>query len=145
MGGPFRSTSPTGKPPQPNVRVVYEKPIEGAEALGKRLGAEAKSTRSRFDYICRGLNALQLGQRNAAEAASSAINAIGLRMSRLTVGDDVVLTSVMPGAAKPILVIKPDGTVLRGRADIAIRSPIDPQNPLELANIVEDAPLIPGG
>jgi len=125
------------------VRVVYEKPIEGPEALGRRIGAESKGAPSRFNHVAEHLNALQLGQRNAAEAAEAATKEIGLRLWRAQAGDDVVLASVMPGTGKPVLVVKPDGTVVRGTADIIPRTPLDLQNPLDLSNIVEDPPIFP--
>jgi hypothetical protein len=143
MGGPFRQSS-GAKAAQPNVRVVYEKPIEGAEALGARLGRESRGARSRFDYVAGRLNALQLGQRNAAEAAAAATEAMGLNLVRTTNGDDIVLSSIRTGGDQPILIVKTDGTVLRGTATITRRTPIDPADPLELTDIVADPPILPG-
>lgn len=71
------------------------------------------------------INALELGQQNAVQAASAATEDMGLRLWRTTAGDDLVLASVMPGRSRAILIVKPDGTVLRGYADISIRAPAD--------------------
>lgn len=144
LGGPFRYTRREGGGPRPDVRVVYEKPIEGPDALGKRLGAESRGKLSRFDYVAGGINALQLGQRNAVQAASAAVEEMGLRLWQTNAGDDVVLASVVPGRGRAVLVVKPDGTVLRGQADISIRTPADPAHPLGLSNIVENPPILPG-
>jgi len=144
MGGPFRYTNKPEGGPMPNTRVVYEKPILGPEKLGEKLALNSKGQGSRFDYICRGLNALQLGQQNAASAAEAATKGIGLRLWRATVGDDVVLASVMPGRGKPVLIVKPDGTVVRGTADIAPKAELDVNEPWTLTIVGEDAPLLPG-
>ena len=143
MGGPFRFTKGGAGGPRPNVRVVYAKPIEGPATLGKRLGAESAGKPSRFNYVAGGLNALQLGQRNAALAVKAATEEMGLRLWQDTVGDDIILGSVVPGRGKPILVVKPEGTVLRGTADISLRVPADPEKPLELSSIVEEPPILP--
>jgi hypothetical protein len=143
MGGPFRQSS-GAKTAQPNVRVVYEKPIEGADALGARLGRESRGARSRFDYVAGRLNALQLGQRNAADAAAAATEAMGLNLVRTTNGDDIILSSVRTGGDQPILIVQTDGTVLRGTATITRRTPVDPADPLELTDIVADPPILPG-
>jgi hypothetical protein len=144
LGGPFRFAKGGAGGPRPNARVVYEKPIEGPKALGKRLGAESKGKPSRYNYVAGGLNALQLGQHNAVQAAKAATEEMGLHLTQTTVGDDIVLLSVMPGRGKPILVVKPDGTVLRGEADISHRVPLNLEDPLEPSNIVEDPPILPG-
>jgi len=144
MGGPFRYTNKPEGGPMPNTRVVYEKPILGPEKLGEKLALNSKGQGSRFDYICRGLNALQLGQQNAASAAEAATKGIGLRLWRATVGEDVVLASVMPGRGKPVLIVKPDGTVVRGIADIAPKAELDVNEPWTLTIVGEDAPLLPG-
>jgi hypothetical protein len=143
LGGPFHYTKGGPGGPTPNVRVVYEKPVEGPEALGKRLAAESMGKPSRFDHVAGGLNALQLGQRNAALAAESATRELGLRFWRASLGDDVVLASVSPGTGKPVLVVKPDGTVLRGTATITKRQPLDPVQPLEVSDVAEDPPILP--
>jgi hypothetical protein len=144
MGGPFSYTKGGDGGPRPNVRVVYEKPIEGPEVLGKRLGAESRGKPSRFNYVAGGLNSLQLGQSNATMAAEAATKEMGLDLWRAAAGDDIILASVMRGSHKPILVVKPDGTVLRGTATISISQPLDPRNPLTLSDIVEDPPVLPG-
>jgi hypothetical protein len=145
MGGPFRYTdTERGGGPLPNFRVVYEKPKLNPGRLGEQLALESKGKGSRFDYICRGLNGSQLGQSNAAEAASAATKGIGLELWRTKVGDDVVLASAMPGSSKPILIVKPDGTVVRGQANIGVNlKAANPQDAMTLEIVSEDPPLLP--
>jgi hypothetical protein len=135
MGGPFRYTNKPEGGPMPNTLVVYEKPVLGPEKVGERLAL-------RFERL--GLNALHLGQQNAATAAEAATKGIGLRLWRATVGDDVVLASVMRGPGKPVLIVKPDGTVVRGLADIELKVELDVEEPLTLTIVSEDPPLLPG-
>jgi hypothetical protein len=71
---------------------------------------------------------VQLGQRNAAAAATAATVEMGPRLVRISRGEDVILASVGPGPAQPILVVKPDATIVRGVADIKKRILLDPDN-----------------
>ena len=68
---------------------------------------------------------------------------MGLSLIRTNVGDDILLVSVRQGPAQPILIVKPDGTVLRGTADLTVRTPVDPNQPFDLANIIEQPALLP--
>lgn len=120
-----------GAPPT----VVQETP----EALGARLGAASKGMPSRFDFIVAGINNARLSAPDALRAAASATREIGLRLFSETVGADVVLCSVQPGTGKPVLIVRPDGMVVRGTADIALASPPSLEHPMSVTNVRANA------
>ena len=116
---------------------------ETPEALGARLGVASKGQPSRFDYIVAGINKAKLSGADAVKAATSATREIGLRMFSETVGADVVLCSVQPGTGKPVLIVRPDGVVVRGTADIAVANPTTLERPMVVTNVRPNA--APGG
>ncbi len=123
------------------IRASSESPAE----LGTRLAAEAKGQPSKFDFICQRINAAGLSQADAATAAESATRGIGLRLIRVTIGDDVILGSVMPGTEMPVLIVRPSGAILRGTADIAIAQPLSLEHPVIVSNVRPNGPSAPGG
>lgn len=112
---------------------------ESPEALGARLGAASKGMPSRFDYIVAEINKARLPAADALRAATSATREIGLRLFSETVGADVVLCSVQPGTGKPVLIVRPDGAVVRGTADIAVASPPSLERPMVVTNVRANA------
>lgn len=108
---------------------------ESPEALGARLGVASKGLPSRFDYIVAGINQASLSAADAVKAATSATREIGLRLFSETVGADVVLCSVQPGTGKPVLIVRPNGVVVRGTADIAVASPPSLERPMVVTNV----------
>lgn len=61
----------------------------------------------------------------AAIALESGVAAMGgnLRTVTLTVGDDIVVSSVAPGPSMPVLVVRPNGSVVYGVATIDVQGP----------------------
>ena len=112
------------------------RPGETATQFGERLGAESRGQPSRFDYVVDQVNAAGLSQADAEVAAAAATKAMGLRLARVTGGaGNTYLASVMPGPSRPILIVRPNGSVVRGTADIAIANPPSLERPFELTNI----------
>ena len=66
---------------------------------------------------------LGLRQDEAAAALRAAVEegmGQNLRTFTMTVGDDVIVSSVVPGSNRPILLVSSDGSVVRTVADIVV-------------------------
>ena len=134
----------------PNSEKPKEAPVEKTGApmrsgesptqFGERLGGESKGKPSRFDYVVEEINKAGLTQEQAVEATTAATKAMGLRLVVVRQGPDVILSSVMPGDARPIVIAKPGGQVVRGVADIRIANPPSLDRPIVLENVREGAP-----
>ena len=116
------------------------RPGESPTQFGERLGCESKGKPSRFDYVVEEINKAGLTQEQAVEATTAATKAMGLRLVVVRQGPDVILSSVMPGDARPIVIAKPGGQVVRGVADIRIANPPSLDRPIVLENVREGAP-----
>jgi hypothetical protein len=122
------------------IGAIRAGPAETPENIGTRLAAESKGQPSRFDYITTKINAAKLSQADAATAASTATRGIGLRLFNQQVGDDIVLCSVMPGSGKPVLIVTPEGAIVRGTADIVIAQPPSLEHPMVVTNVKPNTP-----
>jgi hypothetical protein len=71
--------------------------------------------------IVQQVSALGLPQAEAAAATNAAVRALGLRTSVVAAGNDIVVSSVMLGPAKPILVVAQNGTVVQRLGDLAVQ------------------------
>ena len=86
------------------------------------------------------INKAGLTQEQAVEATTAATKAMGLRLVVVRQGPDVILSSVMPGDARPIVIAKASGQVVRGVADIRIANPPSLDRPIVLENDSEGDP-----
>ena len=115
------------------------RPGESPALFGERLGGQSTREPSRFDAVVEEMNKAGLTQEQAVEAAAAATKAMGLRLVVVRQGPNVILSSVMPGPARPILIAKPGGQVARGIADIRIANPPSLHRPIVLENVREGA------
>lgn len=145
VGGRSGRTEPGPTRPRegpPEVHPVVEgaplRPGESPAQFGRRLGAESKGKPSKFNYICGEINRAGLSQADAATAGAEATLAIPLRLFQLRVGPDIILSSVQAGPRQPILIVRPNGQIVRGRADIVPANPPSLERPVEIINIEAD-------
>ncbi|WP_437957913.1 hypothetical protein WME76_42575 [Sorangium sp. So ce119] len=61
---------------------------------------------------------LGLPQSEATAATKSAVEALGLRTAVVSVGENQVVSSVMLGTSKPVLVVGPSGSVAQATAGL---------------------------
>lgn len=131
--------TPENKPPKPLVEEPGA-PVRAGETpkqFGERLGAESKGQPSRFDYVVEQVNKANLSQRQSADAVAAATKGMGLNLVEVVDGPNIVLSSVMPGTSRPVVIVKPNGTAVRGVADISIANPPSLERPIRLDNVVE--------
>jgi hypothetical protein len=70
--------------------------------------------------IAQAITKAGLIQADAATAVSAAVRAIGLRSATVIVGANIIVSSVLPGADRPVLVVQAGGQVVQGIADLAV-------------------------
>jgi hypothetical protein len=100
--------------------------------LANSLKGQAKG---KFFVVCEKITEAQMSQADAVTAASSATEAMGNRLVIQPMPNgDVVLASVMPGTGKPILVVRPNGSMYYASADLAVNMG-DPKAPFIITNI----------
>ncbi len=88
--------------------------------LGREIG-EAAGRSGDLGAMGRKLNELTLPQTQAVEAAEASLWGTGMRPARpVTLPDgSVAVPSAQAGSGQPILLVRPDGSVVRARADLA--------------------------
>jgi hypothetical protein len=88
--------------------------------IGKQIG-EAAGRGGNLDEVSRQLSDLKLPQVQAAEAAEAALWATGMRSARPVTLEDlsVAVPIAQAGRGQPILLVKPDGSVVSARADLS--------------------------
>lgn len=96
--------------------------LEAAVARGTLIGQGARGAASgKMASIVQQVSALGLPQAEAAAATNAAVRALGLRTSVVAAGNDIVVSSVMLGPAKPILVVGQNGAVVQRLGDLAVQ------------------------
>jgi RHS repeat-associated protein len=85
-------------------------------AIGRRLG---HLEHGKMEGLAREVTEAGLSQSEAAIAVEHGVTNMGgnLRTAPVQVGDDIVMVSA-PGSSSPVLVVRPDGSVVQGRATI---------------------------
>lgn len=95
---------------------------QSAEQIGAEIGRSvAGQATGKMAAISQQVTARGLAQPAAATATESAVRELGLRTARVLLPDgSVAVTSVIPGASRPILVVRPNGSVFQAVADIVV-------------------------
>ena len=89
-----------------------------------------------FYEIADRINSAKTSRQDAIIAAESATGANGLRLVRMPMPDgNVVISSVLPGVGKPVLVVDLNGKVAYASATIEVSMTVNPQNPLIIKDV----------
>jgi hypothetical protein len=111
---------------------------KSASALGKRIGGRIKSLqRGKRVAIAEQVSAEKLPQFQAAEAVNAASQeAFGATggTARLPNGD-VLVSPAKIGDGSPVFLVRPNGRVLPGSADIQLTVPMSKTNPFTFTNV----------
>lgn len=139
------ATSSAGLPGSENPWGIH--PGESPADFGTRAASEWKalggsSVYSQYDFIAANVNVSNLTQEQAVVAVGQYANALGDRFVPGKLGNDMVLTPVKPAPINtgPLIIVRPDGTVIRATGNYTFDSMGDPI----FTNVTEDpAPLVP--
>lgn len=96
--------------------------IEAATLRGTLIGQGLRGATGKMASISAQVTGLGLPQAEAAAATNAAVQALGLRTAVVQVGSNTVVSSVLPGVARPVLVVGQSGSVVQMAADIAVES-----------------------
>jgi hypothetical protein len=70
--------------------------------------------------IVQQVTALGLPQAEAVAATNAAVKATGLRTAIVQLGENTIVSSILPGASRPVLAVTPAGKVFHATADLAV-------------------------
>jgi RHS repeat-associated protein len=93
--------------------------MAAARQAGTAIGDALRGQSGRMASIVQQVTKLGLPQAEATAATDAAVQALGLDTAVVTVGENQVVASVMPGIGREVLVVGPGGTVAKAFADIA--------------------------
>jgi hypothetical protein len=95
--------------------------LNAARATGSSIGQGLRTqTSGRMASIASQVSKLGLSQQEAVVATKAAIQELGYDTAIVTVGQNTIVSSVAPGVSRDVLIVSPNGSVVKGVADITI-------------------------
>lgn len=97
--------------------------MNAAKAAGSAIGKGLRGAATgKMAAITQKVTALKVPQAEAAAATEAAVQALGLRTAMVAAGENTVISSVMMGASKPILLVRPNGSVVEALGDLGVQA-----------------------